>query len=58
MPYVDVAVFMDRDFQWYWRLKAADEGATIDKSREGYPTRAEAWRGLSRYLVSLLSKKH
>ena len=57
MPYDDVAVFMDRDFKWYWRLKAADERATVEKSREGYPTRAQAWRGVCRYLMSLLDKK-
>jgi hypothetical protein len=52
----DVTVFYDRDFKWYWRFRCGDETA-VDKSREGYPTRAEAWRGVTRYLISLLSKK-
>ena len=56
MQQPDVAVFFDRDCKWYWRFKSTD-GTTVDKSRVGYPTRAEAWRGVVRYLISLLDKK-
>lgn len=56
MEHPDAAVFLDRDFKWYWCFNSNNNDA-VDKSREGYPTRAEAWRAVSSYLLSLLNKK-
>jgi hypothetical protein len=56
MNRTDIAVFYDCDLKWYWRFEPGD-GATAEKSRVGYPTRAEAWRAATRHLISMLRKK-